>query len=239
MSQIIQRPEQLAELTRNIKEPLPFPRLPRVHLRLITKMLAMAWSEILSRHQSDIQTNDEPSITTLMESCLNNLRETVSKWNDLTSGVHRGKELINYDGSHLEKRSDLPIFLTRRNANFPFIVECKLIDKSTDKRVRLYCKEGIIRFINGDYAWYDQQAIMLAYVRDDSTIASTLTPHLAEYQKKKSDPFASEQLPEVIEGTDMDLACSKHERQFYYIHQMPRIPSAIVVWHLWLSTSTS
>lgn len=232
MSQIKPRPEQVAELTRNIKV-LPLPPLHHLHLKLIVKILAKVWNELLTRCKNQIQIGDEPEVTTLVISVLNNLRDEIPEWKRLVNCVCR-TELFNYNSEHLEKRSDISIFLTKRSANFPFIIECKLIDTDTGKYVRLYCQDGLARFLNGDYAWYDQQAMMLAYVRDGSTIATTLTPYLIEQQKIRPDPFACEQPPAPFEFADLELACSRHKRRFGYIHQQPP-PGPIVIWHVWLS----
>lgn len=227
------RPEQVAELTRGIS--LPLPAVDEEYLLIIVETLVSVWAELLTRPNTKVLEQDEPSITALIEARLNTLRNENSLWEMLVSAAIRGREMISYDGSHLEKRPDLSLLLTTpRQPAFPLIIECKLIDTNT-KPVRLYCNDGLARFINGDYAWYDRQAIMLAYVRDTSTIATSLMPHLSKHQNKKLDPFACEQLPEASEAEEVDLARSKHERAFCYIHQMQRIPGTIEVWHLWLS----
>nr|VFJ46501.1 MAG: hypothetical protein BECKDK2373C_GA0170839_101518 [Candidatus Kentron sp. DK] len=223
-------PEQVSELTRGIT--LPLPAINEELLRVIVETLAKAWAELLTRH-TNLLGQDEPAITALMEARLNTLRNEEPLWEMLVSAAIRGREMISYDGSHLEKRPDLSLLLTEaRHPNFPLIIECKLIDAKT-KPVRLYCNDGLARFINGEYAWYDQQAVMLAYVRDTSTIATSLMPHLGKHRNKETDPFASEQLPEAIGTTDLDLARSKHGRNFRYIGSRHYAPGPIVVWHLW------
>ena len=226
------RPEQVAELTRCIS--LPLPTINEQHMLIIVDTLAEVWNELIKRPNTKLLDQDEPSITALIEARLNTLRNENPLWEMLVSAAIRGREMISFDGSHLEKRPDLSLLLTKtRQPAFPLIIECKLIDAKT-KPVRLYCNDGLARFINGDYAWYDRQAIMLAYVRDDSTIATTLTPHLTKYQKKKPDPFFSAELPEPLAVPNIDLAYSKHGRRFHYIHQQLNNPGDIVIWHLWV-----
>ncbi|MCP5159014.1 MAG: hypothetical protein H6974_07515 [Gammaproteobacteria bacterium] len=143
--------------------------------------------------------------------------------------------MINFDGSHLEKRPDLSISLTDRRRSFPLTVECKLIDANTGKQVDLYCRKGLARFLKGEYAWYAQEAMMLAYVRDGSTISLKLTSYLAKNQTQKTDLFATEKLPELLNSSCSDLARSRHSRKFRYIDQNPDDnPGPIAVWHLWL-----
>nr|VFK22623.1 MAG: hypothetical protein BECKMB1821G_GA0114241_100285 [Candidatus Kentron sp. MB]VFK28935.1 MAG: hypothetical protein BECKMB1821I_GA0114274_100791 [Candidatus Kentron sp. MB]VFK74158.1 MAG: hypothetical protein BECKMB1821H_GA0114242_100189 [Candidatus Kentron sp. MB] len=230
------RPEQVAELTRGIA--LPLPAINEEHLFIIVETLAKVWSDLLAEH-ADLLKKKERYINTLMATRLKKLRDegTDIMWDTLVSSVARGEEMISYDGSHLEKRPDLSLVLTKpRLSAFPFVIECKLIDAET-KSVRLYCKNGLARFIEGEYAWYDRQAIMMAYVRDTSAIATNLTPYLGKYRNNKTDPFASEQLPQAIETTDMDLdlAQSRHGRKFCYTEPPHNAPGSIKIWHLWVS----
>lgn len=221
------RDYQIAELTQGIQ--LPLPALQRRHLKVITEFLAEAWNGLLESQEQTLRTKDEPEINALMEARLNNVREEKNEWLMIITGVTRGKESISYDGSSLEKRPDLSVHISGRPFHFPLIVECKLIDKGTRKGVDLYCDKGLARFIDGEYAWYAQEAFMLAYVRDGATIAPCLTPHLAENQKKPLDPFLTEQLPQAGSLSALELAQSRHGRRF------PDNPGPINVWHLWLS----
>jgi hypothetical protein len=218
---------QIAELTRGAK--IPQPALQSRHLRIIAEFLVLAWQEILAAHDQVICTQEEKEINTLMEARLLSFLQEDEEWAKLVRLVCRGRESCNYDGKSLEKRPDLSIFLTKRDARYPLIVECKLIDKTAQKEVTLYGNQGVARFLNGEYAWYAWEAFMLAYVRDDSTISNCLTPHLASRQKHAPDPFLTEQLPQTVKLPSQDLARSRHGRRF------PNNPGAIAIWHLWLS----
>lgn len=226
------RPEQIAALTSGIY--LPLAPLNDKHMFVITDCLTNVWKKLVDSSEINLQEQDEDEITTLIQSHLNNLLDPL--WKMLVLAVTRDSSMMSFDGSHLKKQPDLSLLLTPpRQPTFPLIIECKLIDTKT-KHVRLYCNKGLTRFVNDEYAWYDRQAIMLAYVRDASTIATSLTPHLSKHRNKETDPFACEQLPEAIETTDMDLARSKHGRNFHYDESRhPNVPGPIVVWHLWVS----
>jgi hypothetical protein len=52
--------------------------------------------------------------------------------------------------------------------------ECKPVH-ATRAAGAHYCDRGIVRFINGDYAWAMQDALMIAYVRDGRTIQRHLS----------------------------------------------------------------
>lgn len=220
------RDYQIAELTCDGQ--LSPPPLSTRHLRVISEFLILAWDELLISHLTILRTHDEPDINALMAARLNNIRDERPELRTLVSVVTPGTESTNYNGRSLIKRPDLSIHLTRRPSNFPLIVECKIIDKTSGKRIRLYCKDGLYRFVSGDYAWRTKEAFMLAYVRDNSMIESALTPHLVKHQQKKN-LFLTEQLPKPVNTVSRDLAQSQHGRRF------PNNLGAISVWHLWLS----
>ena len=217
---------QIEEFMRGVERPVP--PVQRRHLKVIAETLVAAWDGLRVDHEEVVRNKEEKEVNTLMESRLNSICEQKTPWSTLVAGVARGKETINYDGSKLETRPDLSIHLTRRSSRLSLIVECKLLDSKKQKTIDLYCEEGLARFVEGRYAWYAHEAFMLAYVRDNSTIAGCLTPHLAQKQKKSPDPFLTEQLPRTINHITNDLAISRHGRSF------PDNPGVIDVWHLWL-----
>ena len=180
---------------------------------------------------------EETEVNTLIETRLNALIEEDQRWSQLVSGVARGRETVSYDGSHLEKRPDLSIFLTKRSASFPLIVECKLIDVSSRKRIDLYCSDGLVRFVRGEYGWATREAFMLAYVRDGSTIPSCLEPFLAQSRTRRPDAYLTESLPSSIGGSGARLARSTHNRVFRYVGLSSGSPGAITIWHLWIDAS--
>jgi hypothetical protein len=110
----------------------------------------------------------------------------------------------------------------------PLAIECKLIDHSNGKGVDLYCDNGVVRFLEGQYSWYALESFMLAYVRDKSTIQPALTFHLLANSKKKPDPYLTELLPVPVKGVYHELGVSKHGRFF------KGNPGPITLWHLWL-----
>ena len=97
--------------------------------------------------------------------------------------VRRGAEVTNFDGKHPSKKPDLvfdlardaPLALSSLDALF---VECKPVDKS-HSIVNHYGAKGAFRFINGDYSWAMQEAMMLAYVRNGHTLSASLGPMLS------------------------------------------------------------
>jgi hypothetical protein len=97
--------------------------------------------------------------------------------------VRRGAEVTNFNGNHPSKKPDLvfdlardtPLVLSTLDALF---VECKPVDAS-HPLPKHYGKMGAWRFICGDYSWAMQEGMMLAYVRNDHTLAASLSPAFA------------------------------------------------------------
>ena len=226
------REEQVAELTRG--HILPLAPLDEIHLILIAEELLKAWIDLQTRQQPTLLAGDEAEVNSLMNSKPNSLIGEQGLWSRLVSNVARGNESLSFDGSHLEKRPDLSIFLTNRSPSFPLIVECKLIDASAEKKIKLYCDNGLLRFVKGEYAWATREAFMLAYVRDGSTIDSSLGPFLARSKNRAKDDYLTETLPESIAGTSMPLARSRHRRDFRHLGNEHGDPGNIAIWHLWV-----
>lgn len=229
------RPEQIEELTRGLR--LPLPPLQETVLIVVAETLTQAWNDLAVRHTQVLRTGIEAEVTALLEARLIALLDENPCWATLASGVSRGRETMSFDGRHLEKRPDLSIHLTCRNFSFPLVAECKLIDCPDGKTVGLYCDDGLARFLRGDYAWSTREAFMLAYVRDKTGIASCLAPHLKAGHRESPDPYGTEQPPASPQPSSMDLACSRHSRHFRYVAPCGTTdaPGPINLWHLWLS----
>lgn len=231
------RPEQVAELTRG--QHLPLEPIPASALQVITETIVRAWNELSASHEAILRNGDEAEVSALLETRLNDLRDVDPCWESIASGVSRGRESLSFDGSHLEKRPDLSIHLTRRNFNFPLVAECKLIDLPGNKTVNLYCTKGLIRFVVGDYAWMSREALMLAYVRDGSNIAGCLRNQLIKSQAKTPDPCATVNLPITSKFASTDIANSCHGRHFAYPPPATNTdPGPIDLCHIWLSTAS-
>ena len=228
------RPDQIAELTRGLH--LPLPEFSSVHLEIIAEGVFDAFSAIRTQSPVTVASGTEAEVTALLQSSLNRRIEQDPLWGQLVLCVTRGTESLSFDGSHLEKRPDLSIFLSNRNRGFPLIAEAKIINAAASKTEVLYCDKGIKRFVDGDYAWGNREAFMLAYVRDGASISTKLTPFLSSAMSKNPPGHLVEELPVKIVLTGVDLARSRHGRDFVYLGSSPaKKPGAISVWHLWLS----
>jgi hypothetical protein len=91
------------------------------------------------------------------------------------------------------------------------------------------------RFVDGEYAWANTEAIMLAYTRDRSEIDSCLTPHLKTSAAKSPDAFRTEQIPAKDRRSQSSALYSRHERVFKYLQAVEALrPGSITIWHLWI-----
>lgn len=228
-SQIHPRPDQVAELTRGLS--LPLPVLDSLHMKVIASGLALAARSVSLDHPAIWTAGSEAEINAIVETRLNRLIDEDTRWNQLVACVVRGKETLSFDGSHLETRPDLSIFLTGRSRAFPLVVECKLIEVAAGKNEGIYCTNGLSRFVTGKYGWGGQEAMMLGYVRDGSTIGGLLVPYLTGITAGLV--FATQQTPQASGIAGHDIAASLHGRSFAYIHA-PSPPGAIAVWHIWV-----
>lgn len=233
-SSVSPRPDQIDFLTRGLD--LPFTAVRDEHLSVIADVLAAAWGDLLQSHPATLLSGTEAEINALMEARLGQLLDDHSLWEQMVRCVTRGKETLSFDGSHLEKRPDLSIHLTDRNQAFPLIVECKLIDAQNRKGADLYCENGLKRFLTGEYGWATQEAFMMAYVRDGTSIASALSPFLAKGRSSNPEPYLIENMPVAVTLNGSDLARSRHGRRFRYPTRRPPrdLPGAITLWHLWV-----
>lgn len=229
------RPDQIDELTRGLQ--LPLPEIEIVHIEILAERLLRAFRDIRQHAPATVASGSEAEVTALMESRLNSLIEEDPLWGQLVLCVARGKESLSFDGSHLEKRPDLSIYLSNRTRGFPLIVEAKILDSAAARTEVLYCDHGLRRFVDGEYAWANREAFMIAYVRDGSSIENTLKPYLATSMTSVPAKYLVEELPSAASGGFSDLARSRHGRSFVYSNQVlsARRPGAITVWHLWLS----
>lgn len=231
MSRLRQRRDQLTELTGGLQ--LPLPSLSAIHLDIILEGLISAWEELAKTHGDELLKKDEPEINALMQARLNRATETETLFGQMVSNVARGSETVSFDGTHIEKRPDLAVYLTRRHANFPLLIECKIIDRRCGKGVNLYCMNGLKRFVEGEYAWANREAMMVAYVRDRSHIDGTLTPYLSALTANPPDSLRTESVPQQ-EGTLIGVV-TRHGRAFQYTPPcLGSLPGPIAIWHLWI-----
>ena len=226
------RPDQVEELTRGVR--LPLAAIANEHMEVLADGLRQAFEDVRLHAAATVAEGEEAEVTGLMQARLNRLIGEDGLWGQLVVSVGRGTESISFDGSHIEKRPDLSIVLSGRERRFPLVAEAKILDAAASKTVAQYCKDGIRRFVDGEYAWGGREAFMVGYVRDGSSIDATLGGFLAKGSHSRR--YRVEMPPVAVAAGSSDLAYTRHGRDFVYGSQpAPNGPGPISVWHLWLA----
>ena len=224
---------------------LPHPPYPKATLRLIEAAIAEAW-RIIREHPEgdfDMAIADEPRITREIRTCLIHQvldGPTVSGFTSNIFTILPGGVFESFDGTHLEKRPDLYFYIERDSTTYVLrsvdglFVECKPVD-SGHPAGGDYCDKGIIRFVNGDYAWALSQALMIGYASEGYTLPTKLNDALAT---RKADLKTKEDANQCSEssasGYCQQLHITVHERNFIYPSIKQKAPP-ITLRHLWLN----
>jgi hypothetical protein len=161
--------------TLGIDYTLPHPQISQRIVLLLCKVIKRAWQLLKENPPSGflLQSADEDTITqVLVEIIENRLRKNgeVVGFNNAQFGrVIREHKITNFDKKHPDKMPD--IFFGLKREKLPILsdqdglfVECKPVD-CQHPILSCYCKKGLVRFVNGDYAWAMQDALMVGYVK--------------------------------------------------------------------------
>jgi len=222
--------------THGIEYALPHPQIPQRTILLLCRVIKRAWQLLEEMPPSDfiIQTADENTITQMLKEIIENrLRKNgeIEGFNCALFGkVARDQKIPNVDKKHPDKMPD--IFFDLRRDQLAILseqdglfVECKPVDHK-HSILSCYCKKGLIRFVNGDYAWAMQDALMVGYVKE---------PYSFKNLASVLDGKKSAALKTTNHSADDEYAIyrSSHNREFEWPenrgHACP-----ISVAHLWL-----
>ncbi len=197
-----------------------------------------AYSYIKSTQQK-FECFPEIEINAFMQARLSNMIDSGHQLSEVVESVGRGSEIINVKGKKLENRPDLQFKIQSSIRTGQIVIgEAKIVYQIGGNwgKLELYCREGILRFVSGDYAWDESEAMMIGYVRDNSTINPTLTTFLNKTKKiSNSKRFAVKTPPTSLPNMKGDVAYSYHDRRFKYDHNSNLKPGPIKIWHNWLN----
>jgi hypothetical protein len=216
---------------------LPHPRIPERTILLLCKVVKKAWQLLEESPPNNfvLQSADEDSITRVLVDIIEDrLRRSgeVDGFDYARFGrVIRAPKIANVDNKHPDKMPDIFFDLRRdqysiRSDQDGLFVECKPID-SRHAIASCYCKEGLARFVNGDYAWAMQDALMVGYVEAQYSfekLASVLDSQESKSNLKTSDHSGT--------GKYM-IYLSNHRREFEWPESRGQA-CTILVAHLWL-----
>lgn len=212
-------------------------------LTVVTHALREAWAVICTDPATHLapttagNPEEDRYTDALCEILLYWLRDPTSPVNGFTSdvfeNVERGTNLTNFDLSVINKQPDLiirlangPLLNTRRYVGI--FAEAKVVSQKTS--LSSYTKNGISRFVRGDYAWAMQDGLMLAYRKQPLRALDTLESPL---KNDKTLLTTQENTKHLVQSGLPVPACGKttHDRQWSYM--AGGAPGAIRIWHLW------
>ena len=230
----------------NKPKPLPpHPALPFAFILVVEDAVKVAWTRIrdLPLAEFDLASAHEDTITQkLHEVLLDDIFDSddVDGFNgDLISKITREEKLRGFDGSQLDPMPDL-VFGIRHSGRRVFrrtqdglFVECKPIDGNHTVGAH-YCNKGIIRFVEGKYAWCMLSAMMVGYSAPGYEIVPKLTDALS-----KSTTIGTKQTPSVCPQSKPVLFAQEtyvtvHERNFSFVETGEPAPD-IKLRHVWLN----
>jgi hypothetical protein len=222
--------------TKGIEFTLPHPPIPQRTILLLCTVIRRAW-QLLSENPPSgliLHSENEDTITqVLVEIIENRLRRSgeVDGFDLVRFGmVSREPKKTNVNKKHPDKMPDIFFDLKRDQYSIlseqdGLFVECKPVD-SRHAVWPCYCKKGLIRFVNGDYAWAMQDALMVGYARINYSFKN-LTSVLDD---AKSVDLRTNGHSETAEYS---IYCSSHARDFEWPENRGQA-CQISVSHIWL-----
>lgn len=241
-------------LTRVTTAPLPHPPLDMRFLLGIEEGIRVAWKSIIAnatKHAYMISKNcKEIDITVDLEFELD--KTLAAKTCRVFTDEHfiapkRGTESVSYDGQKLEKRPDLVFSLKARRPGLDFghydavFAECKILDNNSSKNLGLYVKDGLSRFVIGDYAWTMPQSMMIGYLRTSQELPEGLSRYFlkqktgGEFNSKVYNLLGEPVMCPRSNARNLYRVCrTVHSRSWGYPPDGKRKPGDITIRHLWL-----
>ncbi len=222
--------------THGVDFEFPHPQIPQRVVLLICNVIKKAWQllEEMPPPGFALQSADEDTITQmLVEIIENRLRKNgeIDGFNRAMFGrVVRDPKITNFDKKHPDKMPDIFFDLKRDQPSIlsdqdGLFVECKPIGLK-HPILSCYCNKGLVRFVNGDYAWAMQDALMVGYVKG----SYSFTKFASVLEKTKA----------VLKATshsaidEYAIYRSSHDRDFHWPESRGKA-CPITVSHLWLS----
>lgn len=218
----------------------PFPNpFSDSQLQTIEEALFKAWSEIHAT-ADEIEVVITNRLVRGLDALLNDETELVPGFTaDFYETPVRGNELEDYNDEELEKRPDITFRPTGRASNLPgkrhwgLFCECKRI--GPQHTTSTYCKQGLVRFIEGKYAWAVSIAMMIGYACDGYVLPDTLDKH---FRRKNSPTY--DRITDRLEpvGQPSKAWVSVHERRWAHRGADSRAPGPLTVRHVWLPVTS-
>lgn len=231
---------------------LPYPRVDRHVLVQIAKAIQEAWKHLIGHSLpggapfTAADYVDEDKVTVHLEDILNRALAAGS-WGDWFTSRHfqtvvREGKITNYNSQNPDKMPDLvfrPVRMPRGvDQHYGIFIECKVLGGAAN--VGDYVKDGMRRFVIGDYAWCMPHSMMLAYVSTGNSLPGGLTSYFARPNLGAQANMCTSKGP-IAEAAA--FAPPQHGLPAVYASQHGRTftvdgaaPGDIEVFHMWLGT---
>lgn len=214
--------------------------IPEPFLRAIVRAITVAWGMVCSSSFHDFA--DEDKTTTRIQQELFAILErrpgspVVPLFDDSRFDTpQRDAKHTNYDRTQDDKMPDFRLQLSgvggRPRPHRALFVECKVLDQS--RKLDKYCKFGIMRFVDGRYAYRMPHALMVGYVLHHSASLPSSLVDFFERDKAECAKLCAPitcQWVNSISATENSVYETTHSRRF------PNSPGPIALFHLWLET---
>lgn len=219
-------------------------KIPVFLLAVVQNTLSAAWRILLKAVEAgefSICAATEDEITERLHLILGEMHavgdDVVRGLSQFETSAREGN-LRNFDGGHPDRQPDLTFrplrghIQTGNTVPTAIFVECKPID-SAHPVSGTYCGAGLLRFVNGDYAWAVDRAMMLAYVRNICTLPEGLSSCLANAGLAANLSLRGHL--EVISPTAAgDTVCQTRHDRMFCLPGGCKPAGLITVHHLWL-----
>lgn len=222
-----------------------YPPFDERYLRAIEFALRVAWENLHKDPETrqKLSSQSEERISHLLRDMLNELRERKNGGvDDYNCSVFErpqiGAEVMTQDGKI--RKPDVVFALSgwprpgvSNSIRDGIFVECKILEQGSGKNLSAYCSNGIKRFVDGDYAAWMREGMMVAYVRTTQAMPNDLTGAMTPAQMRED--LATDGNLTVCGLTDSEprVYISDHNRTWEYLGNQGR-PGPVQVRHLWL-----
>ena len=211
------------------------PPIPNFYLHLLTKFISHAWDLIINDRLTYDPKSYSPGDFDKEKRITASLKYALKTKTEIASYVDVCEDHV-YSCDGIEKEPDLTFIPhqtsyrgTLLNALF---VECKLLQ--CNDNLSKYVSEGILRFVEGEYAWRMPHGMMIAYVHEERSCKDSLV----EYFKNATGEKAKICLPlngvsdcRFAKCITHDIFLTKHKRYCPNGGTLPKIE----INHFWLS----
>ncbi len=232
----------MTKLENEENQKLPHPDIDDSIKILVEQVLFHAWNILLKNQEQykiTLSSSLENEITNSLYKIIGErlTQEDIEGFNEniFETPIRDGK-IENYNGQIIDKMPDLTFRIKNRGKNVGIsnkiydgiFIECKPVDAKHTIGSK-YCADGLIRFVNGDYAWTMPCGMILAYAKANYKKPQDLKKFLND---KKYQTISNIKLISEKNNHGEAVFQSNHERIFEY-PETKTLPGNIQIRHLW------